>query len=90
MSICLTNHKLKTSYPVKYEYPNLMLLDLGSVCLGCCCWEAAVASELWKSSCGKQVPEAEIWCLVGVLLIAAAGGLKDEMSETPLNAEVIV
>ena len=30
MSICLTNHKLKTSCPVKYEYPNLMLLDLES------------------------------------------------------------
>jgi hypothetical protein len=30
MSICLTNHKLKTSCPVKYEYPNLMLLNLGS------------------------------------------------------------
>jgi hypothetical protein len=29
MSICLTNHKLKTSCPVKYEYSNLMLLDLG-------------------------------------------------------------
>jgi hypothetical protein len=28
-SICLTNHKLKTSFPMKYEYPNLMLLDLG-------------------------------------------------------------
>jgi hypothetical protein len=30
MSICLTNHKLKTSCPVKFEYTNLMLLDLGS------------------------------------------------------------
>jgi hypothetical protein len=28
-SICLTNHKLKISCPVKYECPNLMLLDLG-------------------------------------------------------------
>jgi hypothetical protein len=28
-SICLTNNKLKISCPVKYEYPNLMLLDLG-------------------------------------------------------------
>jgi hypothetical protein len=34
-SICLTNHKLKTSCPVKYEYPNLMLLDLESQA-GCC------------------------------------------------------
>jgi hypothetical protein len=30
MSICLTNYKLKTSCPVKYEYPNLMQLDLES------------------------------------------------------------
>jgi hypothetical protein len=28
-SICLINHKLKTSCPMKYEYPNLMLLCLG-------------------------------------------------------------
>jgi hypothetical protein len=28
MSIRLTKYKLKTSCPVKYEYPNLMLLDL--------------------------------------------------------------
>jgi hypothetical protein len=28
-SICLTNHKLKVSCPMKYEYSNLMLLDLG-------------------------------------------------------------
>ena len=28
-SICLTNHKFKTSCPMKYEYPNLMLLCLG-------------------------------------------------------------
>jgi hypothetical protein len=28
-SIWLTNHKLKTSCPVKYKYPNLMLLCLG-------------------------------------------------------------
>jgi hypothetical protein len=27
--ICLTNHKLKTLCPVKYEYRNLMLLCLG-------------------------------------------------------------
>jgi hypothetical protein len=37
MSICLTNHKLKTSCPVKYEYPNLMLLDLGSQASSCHC-----------------------------------------------------
>jgi hypothetical protein len=36
-SICLTNHKLKTSCPVKYEYPNLMLLDLGSQASSCHC-----------------------------------------------------
>jgi hypothetical protein len=29
-SICLINHKLKTSCPVKYEYLDLMLLDLDS------------------------------------------------------------
>jgi hypothetical protein len=37
MIICLTNHKLKTSCPVKYEYPNLMLLDLGSQASSCYC-----------------------------------------------------
>jgi hypothetical protein len=37
MSICLTNHKLKTLCPVKYEYPNLMLLDLGSQASSCHC-----------------------------------------------------
>jgi hypothetical protein len=36
-SICLTNHKLKTSCPVKYEYPNVMLLDLGSQASSCHC-----------------------------------------------------
>jgi hypothetical protein len=37
MSICLTNHKLKTSCPVKYEYPNLMLLDFRSQASSCHC-----------------------------------------------------
>jgi hypothetical protein len=37
MSICLTNHKLKTLCPVKYEYPNLMLLNLGSQARSCHC-----------------------------------------------------
>jgi hypothetical protein len=35
--ICLINHKLKTSCPVKYEYPNLMLLDLESQASSCHC-----------------------------------------------------
>jgi hypothetical protein len=37
MSICFTNHKLKSSCPVKYEYTNLMLLDLGSQASSCHC-----------------------------------------------------
>jgi hypothetical protein len=37
MSICLTNHTLKTSCPVKYEYPNLMQLNLGSQASSCHC-----------------------------------------------------
>jgi hypothetical protein len=37
MSICFTNHKLKTSCPVKYKYPNLMLLDLRSQASSCHC-----------------------------------------------------
>jgi hypothetical protein len=37
MSICLTKYKLKTLCPVKYEYPNLMLLDLESQASSCHC-----------------------------------------------------
>jgi hypothetical protein len=37
MSICLTTHQLKTSCPVKYEYSNLMLLDLESQASSCHC-----------------------------------------------------
>jgi hypothetical protein len=36
-SICLTNHKLKTLCSMKYEYPNLMLLDLESQASSCHC-----------------------------------------------------
>jgi hypothetical protein len=37
MSICLTNYKLKTLCPMKYEYPNFMLLELKSQASSCHC-----------------------------------------------------
>jgi hypothetical protein len=56
MSICLTNHKLKTSCPVKYEYPNLMLLDLGSQARSCHC----KYTRIWRTANGVP-PCPMIW-----------------------------
>jgi hypothetical protein len=50
--ICLTNHKLKTSCPVKYEYPNLMLLDLESQAGSCHCkYMCIFENRQWGTSC---------------------------------------
>jgi hypothetical protein len=54
MSICLTNYKLKTSCPVKYEYPNLMLLDLESQASSCHCKYACIIENRQR---GTSVPD---------------------------------
>jgi hypothetical protein len=61
MSICLTNHKLKTSCPMKYEYPNLMLLDLGSQASSCHCKYTRIIENLpWGTSLPDDMEQAHI------------------------------
>jgi hypothetical protein len=52
--ICLTNHKLKTSCPVKYEYPNLMLLYLESQASSCHCKYARIIENRQR---GTSIPD---------------------------------
>jgi hypothetical protein len=54
MSICLTNHKLKTSCPVKYDYLNLMLLDLGSQASSYRCKYTRIIENLQR---GTSLPD---------------------------------
>jgi hypothetical protein len=61
MSICLTNHKLKTLCPVKYEYPNLMLLDLGSQASSCHCkYTRIIENHQWGASLPDDMEQAHI------------------------------
>jgi hypothetical protein len=61
MSICLTNHKLKTSCPMKYEYPNLMLLDLGSQASSCHCkYTCIIENHQWGTSLPDDMEQAHI------------------------------
>jgi hypothetical protein len=60
-SICLTNHKLKTSCPVKYEYPNLMLLDLESQASSCYCkYTRIIENRQWGTSVPNDMEQAHI------------------------------
>jgi hypothetical protein len=54
MSICLINYKLKTSCPVKYEYPNLMLVDLESQARSCHCKYTRIIENRQR---GTSVPD---------------------------------
>jgi hypothetical protein len=54
MSICLKNYKLKTSCPEKYEYPNLMLLDLESQASSCHCKYTRIIENRQR---GTSVPD---------------------------------
>jgi hypothetical protein len=61
MSICLTNHKLKTSCPVKYEYPNLMLIDLGAQASSCHCkYMHIIENRQWGTSVPNDMEQAHI------------------------------
>jgi hypothetical protein len=59
--ICLTNHKLKTSCPMKYEYPNLMLLDLESQASSCHCkYTRIIENRQWGISVPDDMEQAHI------------------------------
>jgi hypothetical protein len=59
--ICLTNHKLKMSCPVKYEYPNLMLLDLESQASSCHCkYMRIIENHQWGTSVPNDMEQAHI------------------------------
>jgi hypothetical protein len=61
MSICLTNYKLKTSCPMKYEYPNLMLLDLESQASSCHCkYTRIIENRQWGTSLPDDMEQAHI------------------------------
>jgi hypothetical protein len=61
MSICLTNHKLKTSYPIKYEYPNLMLLNLGSQASSYHCkYTRIIKNSQWGTSLPNDMEQDHI------------------------------
>jgi hypothetical protein len=61
MSICLTNHKLKTSCVVKYEYPNLMLLNLGCQASSCHCkYTRIIENRQWGTSFPDDMEQAHI------------------------------
>jgi hypothetical protein len=61
MSISLTNHKFKTSCPVKYEYPNLMLLNLGSQASSCHCkYTCIIENRQWGTSLPDDMEQAHI------------------------------
>jgi hypothetical protein len=60
-SICLTNHKLKASCPVKYEYPNLMLLDLESQSSSCHCkYTRIIENRQWGTFVPDDMEQAHI------------------------------
>jgi hypothetical protein len=52
--IWLTNHKLKTSCPVKYEYPNLVLFYLESQASSCHCKYTRIIENRQR---GTSVPD---------------------------------
>jgi hypothetical protein len=61
MSICLTNYKLKTLCPMKYEYLNLMLLDLESQASSCHCkYTRIIENRQWGTSWPDDMEQAHI------------------------------
>jgi hypothetical protein len=61
MSICLTNYKLKTSCPMKYEYPNLMLLDLESQASPYHCkYTRIIENRQWGTSLPDDMEQVHI------------------------------
>jgi hypothetical protein len=59
--ICLPNHKLKTSCPMKYEYPNLMLLYLVSQVSSCYCkYTRIIENRQWGTSVPDDMEQAHL------------------------------